>query len=57
MACKSPLDLYEKEYKETNKVIRKNAEQGKPLTQGVDEKRFGKVKKELSKAAKKGELK
>ena len=55
MACKTPLDLYEKEYKDTGKTIRKNAEKGRPLTEGVDEKRFNKVKDKLSKAAKRGE--
>ena len=55
MPCKTPLDLYVKEYQDTGKVIRKNAEKGRPLTEGVDEKRFNKVKNELSKAVKRGE--
>ena len=55
MAYKSPIDLFVKEYQNTGDKIRKNAEKGKPLTEGVDEKRFNKVKKELSKAHKRGE--
>lgn len=54
---KNPIDLIEKEYKQTGEKVRKNYLNDRPLLEGVDEKRFNKVKKQMAKSAKKGELK